>query len=146
MSALPATTVAHALDAYLAQAATKPFSWPTHNCCHFVAGWVAQATGIDPMRGLPVTPDRRAAWRLIRQLGGSLAGAWTCQLDRAPIRHELASTGDIVLVHLAPDDGAAVGICNGRHVALLTEGEGLAMLPIAQARMAWRLRQPGAGE
>jgi len=44
----------------------------------------------------------------------------------------------VVLVHLDGDDAAAVGICTGRHVALLTEREGVTMLPMTAARQAWR--------
>jgi hypothetical protein len=133
-------SIPHALAAYIAEQAAQPFAWQRHNCCHFVAGWVRTATGADPMQGLPATPDRRAAAQLIRRIGGSLAGAWSRQLGRAPILPELASTGDIVLVHADAEGGAA----NGRHVALLTEGEGIAMLPMTQARFAWRLRPEGA--
>lgn len=136
-------SVPHALEAYLAEQAAQAFAWSGHNCCHFVAGWVRTATGYDPMHNLPPTPDLLAARRLIRRLGGSLSGAWTSRLGREPIRPEAAQTGDIVLVHLADPDGAAVGICNGRHAALLTERDGVTMLPMAHARLAWRLQAEG---
>jgi hypothetical protein len=140
MSAVPAFTVAHALDAYLAQAAAKPFSWSQHNCCHFVAGWVQQATGLDPMAGLPWTHSATAARRLILQLGGTLADAWTRRLGRHAIQPELAQVGDIVHVWLREQDCAAVGICTGRHAALLLEDEGVILLPMAHATHCWRLR------
>jgi hypothetical protein len=144
MSALPAFTVAHALDAYLAQAAAKPFSWAQHNCCHFVAGWVQQATGRDPMAGLPWTHSATAARRLILQLGGTLADAWTRRLGRHAIQPELAQVGDIVHVWLREQEGSAVGICTGRHVALLLEDSGIVMLPLSHATHAWRLREDEA--
>jgi len=135
-------SVSHALDAYLADAAARPFSWAQHNCCHFVAGWVRAATGRDPMAGLPHTHSRHAARRLVLQLGGTLADAWSRRLGRAAIQPELAQTGDVVHVWLREHDCAAVGICSGRHAALLLEGRGVLMLPMAHATHAWRLR-PG---
>lgn len=125
------------LDAYIRAQAAQPFDWRTHNCCHFVAGWVAEVTGHDPMEGLPATPSMRAARRLERELGGTLADALATQLGRAPIRPELAQAGDIALVPVG--DGSAVGICIGRHVALLTVADGITMLPMSVASHAWRL-------
>lgn len=134
-------SIAARLDAYLAAAEANTFSWGRHNCCHFAAGWVCRATDqADPMQGLPATPSRTAARRLVRQLGGSLTAAWTRQLGRAPIASALARTGDLALVRL-PDTGAeAIGICSGRHVALLTEHDGIAMLPLGHAVAVWRLQ------
>lgn len=132
------------LDAYITAQAAQPFDWAAHNCCHFVAGWVRAATGRDPMQGLPATPSRRAARRLERQLGGTLADAWAHRLGRAAIRPELAQAGDVVLVPVGAD-GAAVGICIGRQVALLTEADGIAVMPMAAASHAWRLHG-AAGE
>lgn len=131
------------LDAYLSAQSAQPFDWAAHNCCHFVAGWVRTATGRDPMQGLPTTPNLRAARRLERALGGTLADAWARQLGRAPIRPELAQVGDVALVPVGAD-GAAVGICIGRHVAVLTELDGIRTLPMASATHAWRLRGDGA--
>lgn len=140
MTSAGAFSVAHALDAYLAAAAARPFSWSRHNCCHFAAHWVAQATGRNPMEGLPWTHSVTAARRLIVQLGGTLADAWTRRLGRHPIQPELAQVGDVVHVWLREHDCAAVGICTGRHAALLLEDAGIVMLPMAHATHAWRLR------
>lgn len=135
-------SLAAQLDAYIAAQAVQPFGWAKHNCCHFAAGWLRAATGRDPMAGLPVTYSRTAARRLILQLGGTLADAWTRRLRRAPIAPELAQVGDIVLVPLG-EASEAVGICTGRHAALLTAEDGLAMLPMRLATRAWRLRADG---
>lgn len=148
MSAAAGTfSVARELDAYLAAAAVRPFSWPRHNCCHFVAAWVALATGRNPMEGLPWTHSATAARRLVLQLGGTLADAWTRRLARHPLQPELAQAGDVAHVWLRDRDCAAVGICTGRHAALLLEDEGIVMLPMAHATHAWRLRaDAGAAE
>jgi hypothetical protein len=126
------------LDAYLAEQQARPFSWSRNNCCHFVAGWVAHITGTDPMAGLPYTHSQHAARRLTRQLGGTLADAWARRLGREPVAAALAQVGDVVLVPVGAD-GAAVGICTGRHVALLTLADGLTHLPMTQATHAWRV-------
>lgn len=138
-------SVAPALDAYLVECGSRHFSWSRFNCCHFVAGWVLTATGRDPMQGLPWTYSATAARRLILQLGGTLADAWTRRLGRSAIQPELAQVGDIAHVWLREQDCAAVGICTGRHAALLLEDSGLILLPMAHATHAWRLR-PGDDE
>lgn len=133
-----AGTRAMRLDQYLNAKTDDRFSWSRHNCCHVVAGWVQAETGTDPMRGLPWTHSMTAAHRLIRQLGGSLAAAWTRQLGRPPVPATLARTGDVVLVPIAPGSDA-VGLCAGRHAAVLTEADGLALLPMEQATICWRI-------
>ena len=132
-------SIAQALDAYLVEHQVQPFLWSRHNCCHFVAGWVRTATGHDPMAGLPVTWSRMAAHRLIHQLGGTLADAWTRRLGRGPVQPEFAQAGDVVHVWLREQDCAAVGICTGRHAALLMEDSGIVLLPMSHATHAWRL-------
>ena len=132
-------TRAMRLDAYLNDAASRRFSWAHHNCCHFAAAWVAAETGRSPMEGLPWTHGYAAARRLVRQLGGTLADAWTRQLGRAPIAATLAQVGDVVIVSPLGPGSEAVGLCAGRHAALLTECDGLVMLPMEGATLAWRI-------
>lgn len=136
-------TRAQQLAVHLDEHAAIPFDWAAHNCCHFVAAWVRQATGCDPMHGLAPTPGERCARRLVRRLGGSLVAAWTQRLARAPIAPTMAQVGDIVALPLAERRGA-VGICTGRQVALLQAGGGIALLPMQQATHAWRLDGEGA--
>lgn len=135
--------LARQLDAYLAAHSLSRFDWRTRNCCHFAARWVELATGDRPMDGLDQTADLRAARRLIGSLGGTLADAVTRRLGRAAIAPAMARLGDIVL---APpgDNGAAVGLCNGRVAAFLTEHEGLTFAPMECATHAWRLRAEDA--
>jgi hypothetical protein len=137
------TSRAALLGAYLERHADKRFCWLKWNCCHFVAGWMHEVSGFNPMHGLPYTPSGFHAQRLQRRLGGTLADAWAARLGRAPIAPTLAQVGDVVLVPL-PGDHAAVGICTGRHAAVLTLADGLAMLPIGAATHAWRLTDEAA--
>ena len=134
------------LEAYILGRKHDRFDWAVHNCCHFVAGWMRAATGADPMAGLPFTHGARAARRLVQQLGGSLEAAWSRQLGRAPIAPALAQTGDNVLLPAGTLAGAggAVGLCTGRHVALVSEAHGVILLPMTHATHAWRLREAGA--
>lgn len=141
-SAPQLTPLAQQLDAYLAAHAGARFDWGRLNCCHFAARWVELATGATPMRDMPATPDWRAALRLIGTLGGTLDAAVTRRLGRTPIAPALAQLGDIVLAPI-DEGGAAVGICNGRASAFLTEHDGLAFVPTDCATHAWRLRAEG---
>lgn len=114
------------------------FDWLAANCCHFAAGWVRLVERFDPMDGLPGTPDKFAAYRLIRR-GGGLAALWSRQLGREPISPKLAQVGDVVMMPL--DDGrAAVGICAGRTAVFVDEHGSCVHEPIARASHAWRLR------
>ena len=131
---------AHQLDAYLAHRGAMPFAWQGANCCHFAAGWVAWATGEDPMEGLPATPTARDALRLIERLGGTMASACTLRLGRASIPAAQAHVGDLVLMPTEGPAGGAVGICCGRTAALVSDAGEVVHLPIADASAAWRLR------
>ena len=127
---------AAALDAYLHSVAERHFDWRHWNCCHFVAGWAVQRTGIDPMQGLPSTASQRSAHRLIRTLGGTLAEAWSRRLGAEALPATLAQPGDVVLVQ--DGDLRAVGLCLGHRAAVLSP-QGLAYTGMAAAVHAWRL-------
>ena len=144
-------TTAHQLSDWLAEREAQPFDWTANNCCHFAAAWVAHATGRNPMAGLPTTPNARAALRLVRELGGSVASAWSLRLGRPPIAPGLAQVGDVVLVPStaitataadmpqADGTGSVVGICAGRTVILMDQHGAVHHLPLWEAEWAWRL-------
>lgn len=135
--------IAALLADYLSGSADqRPFDWPSNNCCHFAARWVAFATGRDPMQSLATTPDAMAARRLVRQLGGgALRDAVSAALGADPIDPALARTGDLLLLPASSNEGAGgvVGICNDRHAVVRDAGGAVAFLPIAQAVCAWRV-------
>lgn len=124
------------LDDFLHMRQDTPFNWLHWNCCSMVASWVHLKTGRHVMRGVPATPTRRAAHRLIREIGGSLAGVWNQWMGSEPVAANLAQVGDVVLVNAGED--TAVGICCGRTAAVLTQA-GLAHVPMDHAVVAWRL-------
>lgn len=130
-------SVAKKLVAYLAEAGARPFDWGAFNCCHLAAGWVEVCAGAHPMAGLPATPTERAARRLIRALGGTLADAWTRQLGRDPISPAMAQLGDVVLLDV--DGRPVIGICNGMTAVAPLDVGGTTFVPMALATHAWRL-------
>lgn len=159
MAAINPTVRAVALSNYLAECTAKAwaFDWQHNNCCHFAARWVQRMSGRDVMAGLPETPGPMAARRLVRDLGGSLAHAWTRQLGAHAIAPLTAHIGDLVLVKIAgqsamqcrQQDGDvvhAMGICNGSNVAVLEQGGQVVFLPLCFATAAWRLPDPVEAE
>ena len=139
-------SLAERLGEYMRDCAGLAFDWGAANCCHFAAGWVERATGLNPMADLPATPSAVAALRLIRELGGSLQAAWTRQLGREPIAPAFAQVGDVVLLPLAlhsgepATTGQVLGVCMGAQAVVLS-GEGFCVfLPMSSAVLAWRLR------
>lgn len=154
MASVNPTVRAVALSNYLAECTAKgwAFEWEHNNCCHFAARWVQRMSGIDVMAGLPATPGPLAARRLVCNMGGTLASAWTQQLGAAAIAPLTARIGDLVLLKLAgqptagrrDDDAPAqvMGICNGANVAVLEQSGTVVFLPLSFATAAWRLPDP----
>lgn len=128
------------LTAYLAERQPAPFSWPGSNCGHFAGAWVQRAEGHDPMAGLPATPTRKAAQRLLRR-GGGYAAVVTRQLDRESISSAFAQLGDLVLLPLDDEEeGKALGICAGNGMAAFVTDQGdIAYIAVTRAECAWRI-------
>lgn len=129
--------LARQLANYVAGYGAHAFDWQAANCCHFAAGWVAQQTGADPMAGLASTPNERAARRVMKALGGTMADALTVQLGREPIAPAMARLGDVVL--LEHEGRPVVGVCNGINAVSVLDAGGTAFLPMTLATHAWRL-------
>ena len=148
--------IATMLAAYLSACAVRaePFSWERHNCCHFAAGWVREATGRDTMQGFGVTPNLRAARRELERFVGSLQAAVSAALGQAPIEPAMARTGDVLLFTAAalPREAASasngtgftLGLCSGRHAVLQLDDGALLFAPVLSARAAWRLPEAAA--
>ena len=123
------------LTAFLAEHRVTPFEWGTANCCHFAAAWVEFRTGFNPMRGLPPTDTKIAAYRLISDLGGSLRAAWSSRMGVEPIPASFAQIGDVVLI----ESRNVVGVCAGSCVMVAEAGGAVAFLPMSEAVCAWRI-------
>ena len=138
--------IATQLTAYLAgvQQAAQPFSWQANNCCHFVAAWVALATGLQPLAGVPGVRSPYGARRVLGSLGGSLLLAWAHRLGHTGRAATLAQVGDVVLL-LAPGmaptagTGQAVGVCCGSTAAVLGMAGEVQHVPMRFAVVSWPL-------
>lgn len=62
------------LHEFIAAHLETRFAWGQHDCVHFSAAWVREATGRDPLEGLPRWRSERGALRVIRMAGGLQAG------------------------------------------------------------------------
>lgn len=135
---LTGNRIAVELARYVAEREAAPFDWQSANCCHFAAGWVARATGADPMAGFPATPDAQAALQLIGE-HGDLRGLVSHALGRDPIPAAMAQTGDLLLMPAEGATGFAVGICSGIDAIVIDEAGAVTQQPAAGAMCAWRL-------
>ena len=127
------------LDQYLSHWRHRPFAWGQADCVRFAAGWVALATGRDPVAGTEGQyGDVVAAMRLMRRLTGSadLIAATSAVLG-SPLSSPLtAALGDVAAIQTA--HGPALGLCAGPSVAVVGR-EGLTSRPITSVLAAWRL-------
>ena len=120
-------------DAFIAVRMRTPFCWGQHDCCLFAADAVKAQTGVDhaaPWRGTYFTELQAA--RLLAQLGGLAALGAMAGPECPPLT---ARHGDVGLVF----DGVRelLGVCVGSHW-LVPATYGLAALPLASGRQAWR--------
>lgn len=121
----------------IALALLREFRWGSHDCVTFAAECVEARTGRNPMAGLE-WPDASTAARMLRQIGG-LRAAVTSRLGE-PGAPGYARTGDVALC-TDPNDATGremLAVCHGG-VLLAPSAKGLAVLPLAAARCAWRV-------
>ena len=116
----------------------QPFAWGDHaDCLGFVADAVqAMHDGRDVLaesRQPRATP--RQAQRALRQAGGLLAGLARAGLE--PVAPSHAVLGDVVLLRPAGRRREWLALCNGAD-ALAPGPDGLEVVPMASAVMAWR--------
>lgn len=130
------------LAAFVEGRRKAPFSWGGggggQDCALFAADAVLAITGEDPAaafrgRYSSETGSRRA---LLRFGAGDLEGTATGILGAPLASPLLAQRGDVVLMDRPT--GPALGVCLGE-VSALADRAGLAFLPTAEARVAWRV-------
>lgn len=115
-----------------------PFAWGPNDCAAWSADVVVAETGHDHLAEL--RGPRRTALEAMRQ--EQAIGGIPAALERAGLRQVLptqARRGDLVL--LRPQPGQARGVlavCLGE-VACAPGPDGLASVPMSQARTAWRV-------
>lgn len=134
------------LDAFLSEAGSSAFTWGSWDCCTFAARAVIAMTGEDP-RGarLPTYTDAPGALRALKRRGGTIPAMVEAMAKRygwSEIAPRRAQRGDAVLLDPTVDGleafGGTLGICLGRHIAVMSE-LGLAALPLDDALRAWRI-------
>lgn len=128
-----------ALADYLRRQAALPFDLGTTDCCQYVAGWVRERLGVDPMaycRGRYA--DERGARVLLSGYGG-LPRAVGRALRRSGVPLTRApQPGDIAVVALGAVAGCAIR--TERRWALRMD-DGMALLPLDRVRViaAWKI-------
>lgn len=122
-------------ETFIASRTATPFTWGKNDCAIFAADCVCALTGRDV--ALPAfrrhATERQAA-RLLKRHGG-VAGIATAALGQ-PVPASGAQVGDVVLAKAGSRDMLA--ICNGA-TCIAPGPRGLAVLPMAQASLCWRL-------
>ena len=130
------------LYAHLQTSAQLPFAWGVHDCALFACAGVAALTGIDPAAGLRGTYTSRfgATSVVLREAGGfeNLVERLAARHDMKEVPPKRAQRGDLVLFD--SQDGPALGQVHldGVHV-FSAAPDGLALVPLALCRRAWRV-------
>lgn len=125
--------------ALIAQRMAAPFAWGTNDCCTFAGDVVFAITGADPLQPeLRGHRTEREALRSLADMGDIVA--LTTEALGEPVPPSYATTGDVVLVQVKGRD--ALAVCNGRG-ALMPGPEGLVVVPITDALLAWKVGAHG---
>jgi hypothetical protein len=118
------------LGDFLRAASRRDFSWGDHDCCMWLADWVALRRGADPAagwRGRYTTP--LGAARIIKRRGGLVAHLEGCLAPLGIERTDEPGRGDIAVV------GAAEGDCGA-----IVIGSTVALVPLLQPGIIVRPR------
>ncbi|WP_339935151.1 DUF6950 family protein [Vreelandella glaciei] len=95
------------LHTQIKAASERPFSWGEFDCCLFAADCCIAICGVDPAadyRGRYTTEI--GAKRVLRNIHGSLEGAWDAHFKR--VRINMRQRGDVVLFD--SEHGRCVGV------------------------------------
>lgn len=129
------------LRGYLERNEPRAFAWGCHDCFTFTADWVALVSGFkspaDEYRYRYKTP-RGALIHIGRRGGASVSDIPDLVYPTFEISKAYASAGDIVCV-TDPEQGAALGICDGRYGVFLKSGGGYMRRKHSEIERAWRV-------
>lgn len=122
------------LEAFARERARMPFAWGSNDCALFAADAVEAITGERLCEELRGHATAKEAMRVLRAVGG-VRGVATRALGE-PIPVLMAKVGDVVVIEAGKRE--ALAICNGG-TAIATGPNGMAAVPMVQARAAWRV-------
>lgn len=120
-------------DALIRARMAAPFVWGTNDCCMFAADAVQTITGTDlaaDLRGTYTTAQQ--ATTVLQRIGGLEAAGARAGAEIGPL---FAQIGDVGIASDGEQDVLAV--CAGS-VWLVPVAAGLAALPLAAGKKAWR--------
>lgn len=118
------------LQAYLTTHLNTPFEWGSNDCVLFAAGWVQQATGRDPLDGVPKWRSMREALRTLKNMGG-MERVLDDRFPRIPVRS--AKDGDLALYR------GCICIFNGSNI-VGPYYTGLVFTKRSNAEFAWSVK------
>ena len=121
------------LETYLKKYHDTNFVWGQADCVLFTAGWIKEATGQDPLAGIPKWTSKMQALRLLVRMGG-LELAVIRALG--PRRSSGFADGDVAYMQ---DPIHCMGIVVGANVAVLATS-GLDALSIQDAKHIWSIK------
>lgn len=125
------------LNDTIESARDKPFVWGTHDCALFAAECVQAVTGRDYAAPFFGQYDSVAGASALLDSHGGLEGI-VAAAGFAEIPPAFATRGDLALVENDGRELLGVLELSGRFVAA-PGAEGLLLLPLSQARKAWRV-------
>lgn len=126
------------LAAYLDSVRAQPFVWGRFDCCLHACDAALAMTGHDYAAEYRGYDSKRAAFVILRRVGGGGIAEAIARALGDPLAYPLlARRGDAVLVDSAHGD--ALAVCTGRQIAAVAPERGLTFLPLSAAKLAWRV-------
>lgn len=113
-----------------------PFKWGEHDCCLWAANIVLALTGQDFANDLRFSYDSAlGAAKVLERLGGVEAIATAALGEPVPVL--MAGVGDIVCID--QEGRRSLAVCNGTNVLAVAAAGGLAVLPLTDAVLLWKV-------
>lgn len=122
------------LEAYLDKWRRSTIDYRRFDCVRFVAGWVKETTGADPLKAVPEWRSKASALNVIRSRHERLAD-WATAILGPCVAPGDAGWGDVAAMPDAPFD--CLGIIDGREGIFLSPMGGLKRAPVSRCEFAW---------
>lgn len=125
-----------ALDLFLQEKASQPFSWTENNCAFFAGDWVAILTGRDPVADYRIMTEYALRRLSAMDYCSSLVATIAKDNGWVPCAPAFARRGD--LVSFTVEERPAFGVCNGL-LSAFAGPEGIVYRPTLTCQQAWRI-------